>query len=187
MMVRWRNILLPFLVASLCYRWVSAEFWDGSKQALLVCLSVIAAGVLVRLARALPFTTADQYELDEIRRLTKAVAQIARSLRVLLIAVLVGMIGLVVARPVVAGTKDTAIFAAFGAQIEGLISGILGFVFAYVLFRMLQVVRGDQDLTDLQSGFVVRAVERKQADRFTKRQEGSAPFRQPEDFGKPLQ
>jgi uncharacterized protein YacL len=148
---------------------------------------VIAAGVLVRLARALPFTTSDQYELDEIRRLTKAVAQIARSLRALLIAVLVGMIGLVVAKPIVAAAKEAPIFEAYAPQIEGLVSGILGFILAYVLFRMLQIVRGDQDLTDLQSGFVVRAVERKQADRFAKQQDGAIPFKQPEDFGKPLQ
>jgi hypothetical protein len=76
-MIRWRSIVLPLLVGGACYRWVSVEFWDSSKQALLVCLSVIAAGVMVRLARALPFTTADQYELEEIRSLTKAVSQIA--------------------------------------------------------------------------------------------------------------
>jgi hypothetical protein len=76
-MVRWRTILLPLLIGAICWRWVSVDFWDASKQALLVCLSVIAAGVLVRLARALPFTFADQYELDEIRSLTKAVSQIA--------------------------------------------------------------------------------------------------------------
>jgi hypothetical protein len=185
-MIRWPILILPLLVGCFCYRWVPVEFWDTSKQALLVCLSVIAAGVLVRLARALPFTTADQYELDEIRKLTKAVSQIARSLRALLIAVLVGMIGLIVAKPLFEVTKGAGTWAAH-VDIESVISGVLGFILSYVLFRMLAVVRGDQDLTELQSTFVVRAVERKQAERFQKLQERAAPFKQPDDFGEPLQ
>jgi hypothetical protein len=169
-MVRWRTIFVPLLIGAACSGWVSVDFWDASRQALLVCLSVIAAGVLVRLARALPFTVADQYELDEIRSLTSAVSQIARSLRALLIAVLVGMIGLVVAKPLLDFAAATPVLAEHLALAGSSISGLLGVVIGYVFFRMLQVVSSDQSLTELQSKFIVRAVERKQAERFEKQQ-----------------
>src|ERR1700722_2366938 len=121
-MIRWRTILLPALVAIFSYEWVTVEFWDTGKQALLVSLSVVAAGVLVRLARALPFTTADQYELEEIRKLTKAVSQIARSLRALLITVLLGMLGLVIAKPLALKAASVAAVVGYVPYIEGVIS-----------------------------------------------------------------
>jgi hypothetical protein len=97
------------------------------------------------------------------------------------------MIGLVVAKPLLQAAGRLPRLTDYAHQIEGLISGLLVALLAYVLFRMLQVVRGDRDLTELQARFVVRAVERKQADRFAKQRENSLPFTQPPDFGKPLQ
>jgi hypothetical protein len=44
---------------------VDVKSWDELKAGLLVALSVMAAGVLVRLARGLPFTAVDHYEVDE--------------------------------------------------------------------------------------------------------------------------
>lgn len=188
-MIRWRNIIIPALAAFAAGRFVSVAFWDASKQGLLVALSVIAAGVLVRLARGLPFTTPDHYEVDEIRRLTKAVSQIIRSLRVLIALVLMGMIGLVLAKPLLDFARDMPQAATYIGYIEAVISGALGLILGYVFFRMLQVVKGDQDLTELQATFVVRAVERKQAKRFEELQTKSAtaPFKNPEGYGRPIQ
>lgn len=188
-MSRWSNIVVPVLVAVAAGNLVGVGFWDASKQGLLVSLSVIAAGVLVRLARGLPFTTADHYEVDEIRKLTRAVTQIARSLRVLVMFVLAGMFGLVVAKPLLDLALATPQVAQYISYVEGGISAVLAFILSYVFWRMMQVVKGDQDLTELQSAFVVRAVERRQAKRFDEQQvvASSTPFKSPESYGRIIQ
>src|SRR5829696_416422 len=125
-MIRWFNILVPVVAALAAGRFVSIAFWDASKQGLLVALSVIAAGVLVRLARGLPFTTPDHYEVDEIRKLTKAVEQIMRSLRALITLTLAGMVALVLAKPVLEFASSISQISKYASNIEALLSGIIG-------------------------------------------------------------
>ena len=134
-MVRWRNIVIPLLVAAFCWLLVPVDFWDANRQALLVCLSVVAAGVLVRLTRALPFTAADQYELDEVRRVTAAITQIARSLRALLKVTLASMIGLVVAKSVLSAAAAVPLFARHITQVDPAISALLGLLVGYAPLR----------------------------------------------------
>lgn len=103
----------------------------------------------------------------------------------LILAVLTGLISLVVALPLrTALTAHTS--AASIIWIERAESGFIGLVLSYVCWRMWQVVRGDQDLTILQSKFVVRAVERKQAKRFEDQQSTRdvPSFKSPEGYGK---
>ncbi len=188
-MLRWSNILVPALAAFAAGWLVRVTVWDDSKQGLLVALSVIAAGVLVRLARGLPFTTPDHYEVDEIRKLTEAIRQIVRSLRLLIMFVLAGMFGLVVAKPLFDLAKATPSVAPHAGHVESAVSALLAFILTYVVWRMLQVVKGDQDLTELQSSFVVRAVERRQGKRYEEQQAKSnaKPFKAPENYGQRIQ
>jgi hypothetical protein len=188
-MIRWRTLIFPVLAGFLAAGFVSVAFWDLSKQAFLVSLSVIAAGVLVRLARGLPFTNVDHYEVEEIRELTKAVDQICRSLRALILVVLVAMVFLVLAKSVVDTAKTAQITLDYGERIEAFASGLLGFLVGYIFVRMVQVIQGDYDLTKLQSKFIVRAVERKQAKQFDvlETKGASAPFKNPEGYGKVIQ
>lgn len=163
--------------------------WETSKQALLVCMSVIAAGVLVRLARGLPFTNADHYEVDEIRQLTSALGQIIRSLKALIIVVFVSMMALIFAKPLADALRGVTMLAPASPYIDPAISALLGLLVGYVLWRIYQVVHGDEDLTELQGKFVVRAVERAQAKRFEAQQARDAPdeeFKNPIGYGKSL-
>lgn len=140
------------------------SFWNDNRPALLVVLSVIAAGTLVRLARGLPFTTPDHYELKEIRELTAAVRDIMSKLRMLLVMIIGTMLLLVLAFPL-------ASFVGRHLQTDGYLltifaSAALGAMHAYVFGRMYQVVCSDEDLTRVQSRFIERAVERKQGKKF---------------------
>ncbi len=188
-MIRWQTLIIPILSGGLAAAFVGVNFWDLSKQAFLVSLSVIAAGVLVRLARGLPFTNVDHYEIEEIRDLTKAVDQICRSLRALIFVVLLAMVFLVLAKPVVEAANLAQITAPHGERIAQFSSGLLGFLIGYIFMRMVQVIQGDYDLTKLQSKFVLRAVERKQAKQFeiSEAKSGSSPFKNPENYGKNIQ
>lgn len=183
--MRWFNAALPLVLGFITANCIAVSTWDECKQGLLVALSVIAAGVLVRLARGLPFTTPDHYELDEVRKLTAAVRQIIRSLRILVRIVLSGMIILVLAHPLI--SYITQIIPEYALVIEKIISGVLGAILTYVLLRMLQVVKGDQDFTELQSQFIVRAVERRQGKKFEEQTaKTSSEFKNPEGYGRQI-
>jgi hypothetical protein len=188
-MIRWRTLLVPLVAAAAAALLVLVGFWDASKQGLLVALSVVATGVLVRIARGLPFTTPDHYEVEEIRTLAKAVSRIIRALRALIFFVLAGMVSLVLAKPVLDFALAVPALQPLAGYAERAISAGLAFILTYVFVRMLQVVKGDQDLAELQSKFIVRAVERKQAKRFEEQQRAeSAPvLKRPEGYGRVMQ
>jgi hypothetical protein len=164
---------------------IDVKSWDGLKAGLLVALSVMAAGVLVRLARGLPFTSVDHYEVEEVRQMTGAVDQIMRSLKLLILIVLIGMVVLIVALPLQSAI-ESQVSAGVRAWVGYALSGLIGLVLSYVCSRMWQVIKGDQELTTLQSKFVVRAVERKQAKQFEEQiaNTDSPKFKPPVDYGK---
>ena len=188
-MIKWSALVIPVITGAISAAAVGVGFWDESKQGLLVALSVIAAAVLVRLARGLPFTTPDHYEVEEIRALTDAVSQILRSLKTLIIVVFATMSFLIVAK-LIQSLLGKASIKLFDRDFsEFIISGLIGFTISYVLVRILHVVQGDCDLTRLQSNFIVRAVERKQAKMFLEieKKGSSAPFTTPQGYGKVVQ
>jgi hypothetical protein len=167
----------------------TVDMWDGFKQALLVALSVIEAGVLVRLARGLPFTSPELYDVDEIRELTAAIQQIARALRALFVVTLATMIGLVMLKPVSVLIENDVRMPYSEYLIHYGVLGVAGFMVGFVFSRMYRIVAGDYDLTILQSKFIVRAVERRQAKRFEDRkdQEMVDKFKNPDGYGRIIQ
>jgi hypothetical protein len=107
-----------------------------------------------------------------------------RSLKVLVLVVVIGMTTLVIALPL-QKALETHLSANGRFWIGCAISGFIGLTLSYVCTRMWQVIR-DQELTSLQSAFVVRAVERKQARRFDEQLSGPVErkFKAPDDYGK---
>jgi hypothetical protein len=155
---------------------------------LLPALSVIAAAVLVRLARGLPFSNADQFELDEARRIGAAFVQIAKSLRALFFAALVGMLWLALAPEVAAGLGPAVKGTRYEPLLGPALSGSVGVILAYTLARMIGVVQGDVSLARLQSSLLEQAVQRKAAARFDKQIETpSSAIAGQTGFGRPLQ
>lgn len=197
MKLLWSHLLLPVTGAVIAYVSVPTSFWDGAKMPLMTGLSVIAAGVLVRLARGLPFTNADQLQVDEARAISMAVKQSARGLRALMIIVFLCMGMVVFSAPIAEGlhsilaqgdqTGSTANPA--GSVIDPTISAIVGALLAYVLIRIFAVISGDVGLVELQTKYLVAAVERKQAEQFDRAHAASESvlMKTPEGYGKVIQ
>jgi hypothetical protein len=160
-MVRWKLFIVSVVAAALAAGFVTIDMWDNVKQALLVALSVLAAAVLVRLARGLPFTNADQFEVEEIKALTKAVQQIMRSLRLLIFVILATMLLIALAKPILDRVIPIAQSGWIPIYVRAAISFTLGLLLSYIFIRIRDVVHGDYDLVNLQSNYMVRAVERK--------------------------
>jgi hypothetical protein len=166
---------------------IDAQFWDQNKQPLLVALSVVAAAVLVRLARGMPITNTDFFEVSEIRKLTAAVRQLMRSLRALIIATLGCMFALIAAKPLLEYFKS---WPALSTDLDAgrLMSALIALLTTYVFFRIIQVVYGDYDLVELQASYMIRTVERREARRFEEQHiRSTEPFKTPEGYGKQIQ
>lgn len=185
---RLKNLIIPALAGAAAWFAVPLDFWQDARSSLLTAFSVIAAAVMVRLARGLPFTNADHFEVEEIRQVTTAIKQIMRSLLALIVVVLATMIAFTFA------DRIAALFALYGLPstryiADHTLSASLGFLLAFVLMRIVQVVRGDYGLVELQSKFMIRAVERKEAKKFddARAEATDPPYKSPEGFGRLMQ
>lgn len=181
-------VLAPLAAAALTGPLVGLATWDSAKTGLLTALSVIAAATLVRLARGLPFTNADQIDADQARQLTQAMRTLARSLRLLLAVVLGTMILLVGLSPLGALAAKVLPHQVAGPIAIGL-SGLTGAALAYTLARIWQIVGSDLSLLDQQSEILVRAVDRKNRTKDEEREKlaGIVPYETPEGYGQRLQ
>lgn len=187
---RLKNLTLPAIAAFAAWFAVPLDFWHEARPSLLTAFSVIAAAVMVRLARGLPFTNADHFEVDEIRQVTAAIKQIMRSLQALIGFILGTMIAVTFV------DRVKALFDEYGLPqtrfvAEHALSASLGFCLVFVLIRIIQVVRGDYSLVELQSKFMIRAVERKEAKKYDDARAAAAksepPYKAPEGFGRLIQ
>lgn len=155
-------VLVPVIVAAFAAATVRVSNWDGIKTGLITALSVAAAAALVRLSRGLPFTTASHFETEEIEKITRAVIQLARSLRSFLAVTVLTMGLLLLTTPALEHARP---WAASPAVLWGgrLFSALIGALLAYVVVRLFQIVSSDLSLLSEQSRFMVRAVQREDA------------------------
>ncbi len=187
MTIRWLHLWIPLAGAIVSYTLATVTFWDSAKTSLLTALSVIAAGVLVRLARGLPFNSPHYFELDEIRQVTAAAKQSIRALRALITIVFIAMGAIVFARPLADRvTELSGKETVWLSYVEPSISACVGLLLTYVFVRIFSVISGDVGLLDLQSKFLVRAVQRKQTSCFNKARndDESEPMKNPDGYGR---
>lgn len=181
-------IVVPSVAAAISAALVGAGTWDDAKTGLLASLSVIAAAALVRLARGLPFTNPDHFNADEVEQITRAVQQLARSLRAFLGVVLVAMVLLVLVKPLSGLIARFWLTNAAEDVFQRALSGLIGAVLAYVMVRIWQIVGSDLSLLDKQAQFMVRAVHRKARTK-EEMEAATAPmgYKTPEGYGRRLQ
>jgi len=190
MKINWSHFVIPVAGAFVAWELASVAFWEAAKPSLLTAMSVIAAGVLVRLARGLPFNNPDQFALDEARQIAGAIKRSIRALRALIAVVFLAMGSLVFAKAInIALLASAYVPVKVAPYVEPGISAIVGFLLTYVFVRIFAVIKGDVSLADLQSDLLVKAVERKQAERFDKAlTKTDAPtMKNPEGYGKIIQ
>jgi len=169
MKIRWSHLLIPLVGGALASANASIAFWTTAKPSLLTALSVIAAGVLVRLARGLPFSNVDQFTVEEARAVAKSIKRSVRALRALIFVVFATMAVIVFADPLLGGVTKLLTFfqlisgfSTIWLDPQSIVSGLIGLMLVYVFVRVFAVIGGDVGLVDLQSKYLVTATERKQ-------------------------
>jgi hypothetical protein len=190
MKIHWSHVTIP-LVAATVSGWLgTAAVWDGVKAPLLTSLSVVAAGVLVRLARGMPFANLNGVELDHARSVAAAVKTSIRSLRALLMVIFLTM-GMVTFSSII-GKGLVCGLLAFDISVkyaDPVVSALIGGFLCYVFIRIFAVTAGDVSLADLQADMVVATAKKAQANQFSEAVEATTlrPILNPPGYGKIVQ
>lgn len=181
-------IFIPPFVGILAAAMVPVQTWDEWRTSLLPALSIIAAGVLVRLARGLPFTNADHFKLEQFRDIARRLKAISRSLRLLAYIAIGTMFAIIVAANIQSLASD--ILPTWAANVvERIISFGLGACVSYTVVRIIQVIEGDVTLLKLQSDILETVIARKNGTAFEATQAIGAkpPIAGVETYGKTVQ
>jgi hypothetical protein len=159
----WRiaSRVTPWSVAVLCYFFVRPLVWAESASSLIALLSLVTAAILVRIMRAFPVTDPDGFaELDDIQTLEAALHHVMRSLSIAVGAALLA-ISLLVFRDALYQLITGVTFA--DIRRGSVFSAVVGWAIAYVIVRIVYVVRMDFSILGLQAKAARRIFERRRA------------------------
>jgi hypothetical protein len=162
-------LVLPVAGGIASALWLPLDKWDSLRPALLPAISVIAAAVLVRLARGLPFTNADHFSLDQFRSVARKLEANARKLRALIFVCLAGLTSLTLATDLVNALRllpRLADWAVVGAS--HFLSGLVAALLVYAFTRVIEVVHSDVSLLQLQARILETVIANKNAANFEK-------------------
>lgn len=169
MKVSWPTVAITTAGLLASGLFVPVATWDTLRPALLPAISIIAAAVLVRLARGLPFTNADHFDLDQFRQVASNLEANARKLRALIFICLAALVLLIVATDVVAITESSNLPAWVAPTVGRMLSGTIAWLLLYAFWRIAEVVHSDVSLLRLQSKILEGVITSKNAAAFEKR------------------
>lgn len=186
MRLQWSHILVPLSVGVACSVLTTAATWTEVSQTLLGAVSIVSAGVLVRLARGVPFSAIDVLNTEEARKLAYSIKKSVRALRALLLVCFVAVLSLVFIKQIEAGFTWLASthWLPFSDHVD-YVSLTLPFILSFVFMRTYAVVDGDIQIADIQADILIRKRGKDAADAFKKNVAGPAKesFRQPSGYG----
>jgi len=162
-----RPIVIPLAVGLAAAVMVAPTRWEQWRTGLVPALSVIAAGVLVRLARGLPFANPDHFELEKFRQVSATLGKIAGALRMLIYVSLTAMVAVILV-PSISAFGRNELLPDLSEWLDRGLSFIVGYTLTYAFVRVTQVVEGDISLLRLQSTVMEQAISKKNASSFKK-------------------
>lgn len=167
MKVSLPSIILPIAGGLASAFLVTMGTWELLRPAVLPAVSIIAAAVLVRLARGLPFTNPDHFTLEQFRHISANLEANARKLRALIFVCLIVVGLLIIGGSLVAligtATPQQPMVSTVAARI---MSGVIGTLLVFSFARIVEVVHGDVALLKLQSKVLEAAITSKNATMF---------------------
>jgi hypothetical protein len=165
-------------IASVSY--VATAVWAQTATGLFVFLSVLAAALLVRLARPSPFSNPDVFSDANVEEYFVALREVALRLSVILAAVLLAVVLLVFA--LLYQTDRIALPRA--PWIDMLASGLLGATVSFLFVRFVALVKGDLGFIALQRRIIIQARTRKAAESAEKIAGGEVAWKSAGNYGR---
>jgi hypothetical protein len=168
------SLILPIVAGVSAGTMIHLHAWDNLRSALLPALSVIAAAVLVRLARGLPFTNADHFTLSEFRSVAGKMEANARKLRALIFVCLIALAVLTFGSGIVAAIASVPRILPWVPQAAGgVTSGLIAALVVYAFTRVVEVVHSDVGLLRLQAKVLEGVIASKNAAKFERQVEAT--------------
>ncbi|WP_420725640.1 hypothetical protein [Hwanghaeella sp. LZ110] len=187
-MNKYVQLGVPIILALLASQIVEARHWDEFRTGTIVALSVIAGAVFVRLARGMPITNMEYFEINEIEELSYAVKDVMRRMIQLLYFCLIGIfLTTFISLILKAIAKIPFIDQTQAEYVNSIVTGCVVVFIAFTFMRAIVLVRGDYDLVELQAELMTRFVKKKRADEIKKNIEDSdrkRPYKTPDSYGK---
>jgi hypothetical protein len=139
------------------------------RTAVIPAISLIAAAVLVRLARGLPFTNADHFTLVQFRDVSQKLQRNARYLRMLIWICIAAVVAVTIAAPLYRELPAALPGYGWAADLtERGLSAVTGFLVSYAFVRIFEVVQSDVALLKLQANILEAVIAQKNAKAFEK-------------------
>lgn len=165
---RLYHMIVPVGAGLLGGFFTTPALWQSLSTALTSVVSIISAGILVRLARGVPFSAIDVLETSEANRLAKALKGSIRALRALLLVCFLTILALVF-------STQLYNFSAWASQIGfqpwydrfDTVSFIVSALLTYVLVRTYLVVDGDVQIADIQAEILLKKRGKDKAETFS--------------------
>lgn len=155
--VQWAHILVPVGVGVATGFTTDATTWTDLSQTLLSVVAIVSAGVLVRLARGVPFSAIDVLEADKAEDLSAAIKESVRALGGLLLVCFLTTLCLIFIGHIAGmlgseGAQDVLPFMEHFDYVAFVVPLLLAFVFT----RTLAVVMGDIQIVDIQADILIK-------------------------------
>jgi len=162
-------VVLPVICAALSAWLISLSGWESLRTAVIPAISMIAAAVLVRLARGLPFTNPDHFSLGQFRDVAAKLEVNARHLRALIWVCIGAVVAITIGAPLYRQLPPAAPgFGWVAIATELVVSAGIGFLVSYSFVRIFEVVQSDVLLLKLQSKIIEGVIAQKNAKAFEK-------------------
>ena len=167
MKVQWAHILVPVGVGVATGFTTDATTWTDLSQALLSVVAIVSAGILVRLARGVPFSAIDVLEADKADELSAAIKQSVRALGGLLLVCFLTTLCLIFVGHIAGmlgteGVQDVLPFTDHFDYVAFVVPLLLAFVFT----RTYAVVMGDIQIVDIQADILTKKRNKAAAENF---------------------
>lgn len=165
---------------------MNSQTWIDVSSTLVSVVSIVAAGVLVRLARGVPFAAVDALSADEARRLAIAIRLSVRALRALLFVCALVIALFVFLQPISSFVYGPLHLDVWGTRLLVCpLSFLCGCALSFVGIRAIAVVNGDVEITDIQAKLLIKKRGKEKAEAFESSPAAAAAqkFKMPAGYG----
>lgn len=162
----WLHILITFAGGIVALAMTENTIWINAQQGLLSGIAIISVGVLMRLARGVPFSAIDVLTKEEAHKLSCAIKQSVRTLQALLAVCFLTVFLLIFV--------DDFPYA----------TSLIPFFLVFIIIRTFSVTLGDIEIVDIQANILTKTYNKKRSDDFQKSIAGqSDTYKTPPSYG----
>jgi hypothetical protein len=160
--MKWAGIVLPLVLAGICFRWVPVGLWIDMNQGLLAFLGLLAAALVQIIPVTTNFLQSDFLTPVEAEKLTGQLTK-QQQYWIGLLASTIASVALVVVVSVLKGRTEITFWNDYVLDSGPAFSALVGLMLSFVLIKMIGIFQGVISLQKLRTELVLNAAKRNAA------------------------